>query len=259
MPLVNTVVRGPLALIELARPESGNALSGELVTELGPALAAACAGDARAVVLTGAGRHFCTGADLAELAATADAPEGDRVADAARLADLYSKLLRCPLVTVAGVHGAAFGGGAGLAAACDFVVAGEDARFQFSEARLGFVPALISVFLPRRIPPARLASLFLDPDSLGPEAAREVGLVDEIALDPRCAAESLATRVSRKVAPSAVAQTKRLLLDLALPDLDRRFAEAAHVNARQRPHPECRRGLSVLLATKAFPDWMDRS
>jgi methylglutaconyl-CoA hydratase len=259
MPLVNIVVRGPVAFIELARPESGNALCGELVTHLIAGLAAACAGDARAVVLTGAGKHFCTGADLTELAATADAPEGDRVADAARLADLYSTLLRHPLVTIAAVHGAVFGGGAGLAAACDFVVAGESARFQFSEARLGFVPALISVFLSRRIPPARLATLFLDPEPLGPEAARGVGLVDEIAPDPRCAAESLATRVCRKIASSAAAETKRLLLDLALPDLDHRFAAAARINARQRAHPECRRGLSAILTAKTFPDWMDRS
>ena len=156
---------------------------------------------------------------------------------------------------MAAVHGAAFGGGAGLAAACDFVVAAENAQFQFSEARLGFVPALISVFLTRRVAPARLARLVLDPDPLGPEAARDAGLVDEIDPDPRGAAATLAERVCRKVAPGAAAETKRLLLDLALPDLNSRFAQAAKVNARQRAHADCRRGLSTMATTRVFPDW----
>ncbi len=257
MPLVNTETRGALAVLELRRPEAGNALSGALVAELTAAVAAAPASGARAVVLAGAGRHFCTGADLAELAATADAPEDDRLADAMRLAELYAALLRCPLVTAAAVHGAAFGGGAGLAAACDFVVAGDDARFQFSEGRLGFVPALISVFLTRRIAPARLAGPFLDPEPLGAEAARALGLADEVAGDARAAAEELATRACRKVAPTAAAETKRLELELTLPELDRRLALAARANARQRASAECRRGLARFLATKRFPDWLE--
>jgi len=256
VPLVQTTRSGPLAIVELARPESGNALSNALVTELTAGVEAAPADGVRALVLAGAGRHFCTGADLSELAATADAPEAARLADAERLGALYAALLRCPLLTVAAVHGAAFGGGIGLAAACDLVIAGQDARIQFSEARLGFVPALISVFLARRVASARLTRLFVDPEPLGPEAARDAGLVDEIASDPRAAAERRATEVCRKVAASAVAETKRLLLELTLPDLDTRLALAARVNARQRAHSECRRGLAAFLAAKTFPDWL---
>jgi methylglutaconyl-CoA hydratase len=254
--LVNTTRSGPLVIVELARPGSGNALSNALVIELTAALVAATADGGRALILAGAGRHFCTGADLVELAAGVDAPEAERLADAERLGRLYATLLRCPLFTVAAVHGAAFGGGMGLAAACDLVIAGNDTRIQFSEARLGFVPALISAFLPRRVPPARLAGLFTDPAPLGPEAARAAGLVDEVAADPRASAERRATEVCRKVAGSAVAETKRLLLDLTLPDLDARFAVAAGANARQRAHPECRRGLAEFLATKTFPEWI---
>jgi methylglutaconyl-CoA hydratase len=257
VPSVNIIRSGPVVTVELARPESGNALSNALVAELTAAVGEASTAGARALVLAGAGRHFCTGADLAELAATAEAPEDDRLADAAHLGDLYAALLRCPLLTVAAVHGAAFGGGMGLAAACDLVIAGENARIQFSEARLGFVPALISVFLPRRVPPARLARLFVDPEPIGPEAARDAGLVDEIALDPRAAAQRRAAEMCRKVAPSAVAETKRLLLDLTLPDLDARLSMAARANARQRTNPECRRGLAAFLAGKTFPGWAD--
>ena len=257
MPLVNTTRRGSIAIVELARPESGNALSNALVAELVAAVAAVPAGGARALVLAGAGRHFCTGADLAELATTAEAPERDRIADAMRLGDLYAALLRCPLLTVAAVHGAAFGGGMGLAAACDLVIAGPAARIQFSEARLGFVPALISVFLPRRVPAARLLRMFADPEPIGAEAARDSGLVDEIAPEPRAASERRAAEVCRKVAASALAETKRLLLDATVPELDARLAAAARVNARQRAHPECRRGLARFSETKVFADWLE--
>jgi methylglutaconyl-CoA hydratase len=254
MTLVRTQRRAGVVVVELARADAGNALSNALVDELARVVATPVAG-ARALILTGAGRHFCAGADLAELAAGAAAGEEERVADAMRLGALYAALLRCPLLTIAAVHGAAFGGGAGLAACCDLVIAGPGARFQFSEARLGFVPALISAFLPRRIAPARLARLYLDPQPLGPEAALAAGLADEIADDPAAAAAGRASELARKVAPSAVAETKRLLLELTLPDLDARLAAAARANARQRAHPECRQGLAAFLATKSFPDW----
>jgi methylglutaconyl-CoA hydratase len=241
-------------VVELARADAGNALSNALVDELARVVATPVAG-ARTLILAGAGRHFCAGADLAELAAGAAADEEERIADAMRLGALYATLLRCPLLTVAAVHGAAFGGGAGLAACCDLVIVGPNARFQFSETRLGFVPALISVFLPRRIAPARLAQLYLDPQPLGPEAAVAAGLADETADEPAAAAVRRADEIVRKVAPSAVAETKRLLLDLTLPDLDARLAGAARANARQRAHPECRQGLAAFLATKTFPEW----
>ncbi|HQT94425.1 MAG TPA: enoyl-CoA hydratase/isomerase family protein [Thermoanaerobaculaceae bacterium] len=254
MALVRTQRRAGAVVVEMARADAGNALSNALVDELARAVAEPAEG-ARVLILTGAGRHFCAGADLAELAAGAAAGEEERVADAMRLGALYAALLRCPLLTVAAVHGAAFGGGAGLAACCDLVIAGPDARFQFSEARLGFVPALISAFLPRRVAPARLARLYLDPQPLGPEAALAAGLADEIAGEPVEAAARRASELARKVAPSAVAETKRLLLELTLPDLDARLAAAARANARQRAHPECRLGLAAFLATKSFPEW----
>jgi methylglutaconyl-CoA hydratase len=183
MDAVRVARDGPVAVLEMARPETGNALDGALVEALVEALAALPGSGARAAVLSGAGRHFSTGANLSELAP--DAPLADRLADARRLGDLYATLLRCPLLTVAAVHGAAYGGGFGLAAACDLVIAAPDARLQFSELRLGFVPALISVFLPRRVVGTRLAQLFFDPSPLGAAAAQAVGLVDEVADDPR--------------------------------------------------------------------------
>ncbi len=258
MASVNVHRRGPVTVLELDRPQSGNALGEELVAGLSSALAAAHEAGVRAVVLTGSGRHFCTGADLRELSAGLETPQEQQAADAARLAALYTALLRCPLLTVAAVRGAAYGGGAGLAAACDLVIAAPDAVFQFSELRLGFVPALITAFVPRRVAPATLARVYLDPEPLDPERARAIGLVDEIAEQPLVAAEARAGAICRKVAPSALAETKRLVLASTLPRLDQLLAEAVHANARQRAHPECRRGVAEFLETRAFPDWLEK-
>jgi len=247
--------QGAVAILELDAPATGNALGSALVGELARAVAEVRGSSARAVVLHGAGKHFCTGANLAEVAASAEHPLAERGADAERLGALYSAWLRLPQFTVAAVRGAAFGGGAGLAAACDLVVAGPEARFQFSEVRLGFVPALIAVFLVRRVPPARLFQLFADPTPLTAEEARQVGLVDEVAEDPLARAVARAEAVTAKAAPSAVAATKKLLLELTLPHLDEQLARAAHLNAAQRSHPECRRGVAHFLAEHSFPDW----
>jgi methylglutaconyl-CoA hydratase len=255
VPNLNVEQRGILTLIELARPATGNALSAELISDLGNALAS-LPPRARAVVLTGRGRHFCTGADLGELAATIDAPVEEHEAEAARLAAVYAQLLRCPLLTIAAVRGAAYGGGAGLAAGCDVVVAAPEARFQFSEVRLGFVPALISTFLSRRVMPAVLARAFLDPAPLDAVAAQAIGLVDEVTDDPLGRAVERATEIGRKTAPSALAETKRLLLAAALPHLDDNLAAAVRANASQRVHPDCRRGVAAFLASHSFPDWL---
>ena len=255
MEAVRVTREGPVAVLELARPDTGNALEAALVGALATALAALPGSGARAAVLVGAGRHFSTGAHLGDLAA--DAPLPERLDDARRLGALYAALLRCPLLTVAAVRGAAYGGGLGLAAACDLVVAAPDARLQFSELRLGFVPALISVFLPRRLPPARLATLLLDPAPLDAAGALAAGLVDEIAPLPRERAIERAAAIARKASPAAIAATKELLLALSLPDLDAQLAHAARVNAAQREHPECRRGIAAVLAGEGFPTWLD--
>jgi len=257
MPAINVTRSGAVAVLELSRPETGNALDAELVAELTAAVTAAPSSGARAIVLAGAGRHFCTGANLKELEALNAAGEAERLADATRLAAAYAAVLRSPLPTLAAVHGAAFGGGLGLAAACDLVIAAPDARLQFSEVRLGFVPALISVFLPRRLPAARLAQLFIDPAPLDGAGALAAGLVDEIDEAPRARALERATAVARKAAPSAIAATKKLLLALSLPDLDAQLAHAARVNAEQRAHPECRRGIASVLAGNGFPSWLE--
>lgn len=250
--------QGPTTVLELARPEVGNALGPELVADLTAALVERKEPSVRAIVLAASGKTFCTGANLSSLAGLAGAPLAARLADASNLAALYTAILRCPLATFAAVDGPAYGGGVGLAGACDFVIAGPGARFQFSEVRLGFVPALISVFLTRRLPSARLASLFLDPAPMDVAQAAAAGLVDEVAENPLERAVERAHELARKCAPSAIAETKRLLLAQSLPSLDQQLAHAAQVNAAQRSHPECQAGLAAFLERRTFPTWLQQ-
>lgn len=248
--------QGPVAILALSRPEVRNALSRELVDLLTSHLSRLRGEPMRALILTGDGGHFCGGAHLGELAASLEeAGAGQR--EATRLAALYAALLHFPHLTVAAVEGSAFGGGAGLACACDFVVASPGAVFQFSELRLGFVPALISVFLTRRLAPAPLAQLFLNPRPLSAAEAQSLGLVDEVVADPLARAQELCLEVAAKTAPSAVSACKRLLLELTHPQLDQQLARAAQVNASQREHPEFRRGVEYFLAHKRFRNWLE--
>jgi methylglutaconyl-CoA hydratase len=255
MACVRVSHHGVVMVVTLDRPDSRNALNTTMVRELSAAIADAGHNGERAVVLAGAGAHFCAGADLEELAASIEATEHERLRQASELGELYRAVLHCPLFTVAAVHGAAFGGGAGLAAACDLVIAAPDARFQFSEVRLGFVPALVAALLPRRVPAPHLARLLLDPAPLSAEAAQQIGLVDELEPEPHAAAIRRAADVTRKGAASALAETKRLLLEFTLPQLDEHIAAAARANAGQRVHPECRRGLAHFRAQRSFPEW----
>jgi methylglutaconyl-CoA hydratase len=247
---------GPVAIVSLTRQQAGNALSRSLVTELTVAFAHLAEAGYRAVVITGKGKHFCSGADLDELAGSVTTSEAGCLAEAAALANLFSAILRCPLPTIAAVHGAAYGGGAGLAAACDFVIAAPDARFQFSETKLGFIPAVVAVFLPRRVPPPQLVQLFIAPTPLPPEQAKAFGLVDEVAADPLARAGALALDICRKSAPAAIAMTKKLLLEATLPHLDDRLADAARANAAYRAHPEFRLGIGHFIAAHTFLDWL---
>lgn len=253
--MVQLSVEGPLAFVQLAAPQVRNALSQQTVDELTSHLSRLRSEPVRALILSGEGGHFCAGAHLGELAASLQEPAAGQK-EATRLAALYAALLHFPHLTVAAVEGSAFGGGAGLACACDFVVAAPTAILQFSELRLGFVPALIAVFLTRRLPPARLAQLFLNPKPLTAAEALALGLVDELAEDPQGRARQLALEVLQKTAPSAVTACKRLLLELALPQLDQQLARAAQANAAQRQQQDFREGVAYFLQEKRFRSWL---
>ena len=256
-----TTLDVPLMVLTLNDPDRANPLSPAMVEALTRGLEKA-AGDPeiRAVILTGAGKHFSAGADLAALEQVAAGGGVEaNLEDSRRLEKLFVTLLGHPKLSIAAVGGAAVAGGCGLATACDFVIAESRSRFCYTEIKIGFIAALVSTFLTRRVPGHVARRLLLDPEMLDGRRALELGLVDELVDDGECLnqAKELALRISRKASPAALAATKALLNDaVGVPWRDA-LSFAAEVNVRQRMHPECRRGVRSFLESKNTPDWLD--
>lgn len=250
--------RGEIVRLTLNDPARANALS----PALADALIAAYRRDwraegVRAILLAGAGKNFCAGADLENLAKLADASPLDHRLDSQRLRDLFDAVLRQEALTLALVHGACVAGGCGLATACDFVVAADDSRFLYSEVRIGFVAALVATFLPLRVRGSHLRELLLDPEIVPAARALEIGLVNRVV--PRAeletTGEALATAILTNGSSESIAATKRLLLATLGLRLDERLDLAAAVNAAARQTDDCKRGVAHFLAHKKTPDW----
>jgi methylglutaconyl-CoA hydratase len=254
---------GAVVVLTLNQPERANPLSSQLVTDLDAALRRAEVDEStRAVVLTGAGRHFSAGADLEALQRVAAG--GDEAAarrDTERLKALYETLLGHRKLTVAAVHGAAVAGGCGLATACDFVVAEPGARFAYTEVKIGFLAAMVLTFLTRRVPGHVARRMLLDPEMIDGERAVALGLADELVPEGAGleAAIALAGRVCSKASPSALAATKALLNESVGLGWREALDRAAEANVRQRSEPDCARGVRSFLETKGTPDWLDLS
>src|SRR5690242_16549665 len=218
--MLRTERQGPVATIVLDRPDVGNAINDELIARFAEALATYGADPAvRDVVITGAGRVFSAGADFRWMLRMRDAGTDANRDDARRTQRLFASVAELPKPVIARVNGPARGGGVGLIAAADVVVAAEDAHFAFTEVRVGIVPATIAPFVIARVGAARARRLFCTGEPFGARDACAWGLVDRVApaseLDAAVAAV-VAELV--KGAPGAIGEAKKLMRDLALSD-----------------------------------------
>ena len=198
---------GDVLRLTLARPEKRNALDPALIDALTHAFAEA--GDARAIVLRGAGPSFCAGADLDWMRASIDLSPEENVADARRLDALMSALDGCPAPVVAGVQGHAIGGGCGLLACSDVVIAARDANFGLGEVKLGLVPAVISPYLLARVGSSAARRLFVTGERFDAETALRIGLVHQLADDLEDTVEAVVSGLLA-AGPQAVRLAKRL-------------------------------------------------
>lgn len=248
--------RGLVAVLYLNRPEVRNALSPELVRALLGRLDAIEADpDARAVVLTGAGPVFSSGADLASLRDLAARSSEANKADSALLARLVHRLYTFPKPVVAAVEGAAVAGGAGLATACDLVVAGEGARLGYTEVRLGFVAAIVAVILTRCVGDKVARDLLLSGRLVSAADALRFGLLNEVVPDGTALerAVALAAAVAENSA-TALAATKELLSALPGMGLEESLRYAVGLNAWVRTTDDLREGVTAFLE-KRPPRW----
>ena len=246
---------GVLTLL-MSRPEVGNALSPALLGALETALAEAAHDAAvRVVVLAGAGKHFSAGADLSYMQSMHGAGDEANRADARRTQQVFAALAELPKPVVARVHGAARGGGVGLVAAADVVVASNAATFAFTEVRLGIVPAMIGPFVITRLGAARARRLFLTAETFDAEMAETWGLVDHTV-----PAEDLDATVGRVCAdlkrggPEALAEVKRLVRAIGDAPATALGELTADWIARLRASDEGREGMTAFLE-KRTPRW----
>jgi methylglutaconyl-CoA hydratase len=228
---------GAVYRVTLAKPERRNAFDAELIAAITEAFGAVA--DARAVVLSGEGPSFCAGADVEWQRASIDLAYDENVADALRLYEMCAAVDGCPVPVLAAVHGFALGGGSGLVACSDIVVAAPDATFGFTEVRLGIIPAVISPFVLPKIG-AHARRYFLTGERFGAEVALRIGLVHEIADDPASRVDGLVDEIL-KGGPEAIRAAKRLIRERP------EGIETAGVAAERRTSDEGQEGLRAFL------------
>jgi methylglutaconyl-CoA hydratase len=241
---------GPVLSLVLARPAKRNALSLPLIEALHDALAAAeLEAEVRVVTLSGAGPDFCAGADLQELLASADREPAENERDALRLGSLLARLRAFPRPVVAIVHGRALAGGAGLATACDIVVAAESSRFGYPEMERGFVPAMVMTLLRRLVGEKAAFELVATGRVVDALEAHALGLVTRVVPDERLQAEAgeLVARLA-SASPSAMHLTKKLFYELDGRSFEEGIALGARVNALARTTPDFRAAIARFLA-----------
>ncbi|MGB7437109.1 MAG: enoyl-CoA hydratase-related protein [Candidatus Acidiferrum sp.] len=248
-----------LSTITLNRPDKRNAISIQMIAELQAALDEIEKTHTRVVILTGAGRSFCAGIDLDYLQAIGQHSAAENQEDSKRIAKMFRKIWSYSRPLIAAVNGHALAGGCGIATLCDFTLAVPEAKFGYTEVKIGFLPAIVSVFLTRQIGEKRARDLLLTGRLIEAGEAREMGLVNEVV-----PAESLMKRAHEladsilAASPSSITRAKHLLVSAAAAGVDHDLERAVLESARVRCTPDFKEGLAAFLE-KRKPVWRDQS
>src|SRR5215831_10850791 len=251
--------RDQVSTITLNRPDKRNAINTQMIAELQSALDSVEKTHDRVVVLTGAGSTFCAGMDLSLLQAIATQSPSENQEDSRRMAKMFRRIWSYTKPMIAAVNGHALAGGCGIATLCDFTLAVPEAKFGYTEVKIGFLPAIVSVFLTRQIGDKRARDLLLTGRLVEAAEARELGMINEIV-----PGESLLDRVKElaetliAASPSSVTRAKRLLVSAAAASLDADLERAVLENARMRCTPDFKEGLASFLE-KRKPIWQSEA
>lgn len=258
MKFVKTSLRKSCLTLWLNRPEVRNAFNPEMIKEITEVFSAqALASEVRCVVLRGEGPSFCAGADLEWMKSMVQYSLSENEQDADQLFAMFKAISELPRPVIGVVHGHVMGGGLGLVAACDFAVAESHTQFCFSEVKIGLVPAVISSFVRQKMHPARAAQMMMSAQAFSAEQAWQWGLVshcgEATSNEEQC--QTLVDLFTDKLAPEAVAETKRLLLSLAeSKESGQTRARCVSVIAERRTSPEGQEGLRAFLERRP-PQW----
>jgi methylglutaconyl-CoA hydratase len=252
---IQLALEGKLATLTLNRPDKRNAISFELIDDLLRALDEVAKSDTIILILTGAGKAFCSGMDLDDLKALTGRTPEQNLQDSKTMVQLFRSLYEFPKVTIAAVNGAAIAGGTGLALLCDFTLASPDAKFGYTEVRIGFVPAIVSTFLLRQVGEKHARDLLLTGRLFDAAEAARMGLINEIVPGEQLMARArqLASVLMENSSASLFA-TKKLLTDHARSEIDAQIEEAVRSNAAIRLTADFREGITSFLE-KRKPVW----
>lgn len=245
------------ATITLDRPDKRNAINTQMIAELQTALDEIEMKKVRVVIMTGAGAAFCAGMDLDMLQSIAKQSPQENQEDSKRIAKFFRRIWSFPRPTIAAVNGHALAGGCGIATLCDFTLSVPEAKFGYTEVKIGFLPAIVSVFLTRQIGDKRARDLLLTGRLVEAKEAQQLGLVTEIV-----APEQLLSRAAQladqlvAVSPGSVTRAKRLLVCAESAAIDADLERAVLENARIRCTPDFKEGIASFLE-KRKPVWKD--
>ncbi|HWF06540.1 MAG TPA: enoyl-CoA hydratase-related protein [Candidatus Angelobacter sp.] len=244
-----------VATITLNRPDKRNAISYELIDDLIAALKQAASSAAQIVILTGAGKAFCSGMDLDNLKQLAGRTHEQNVQDSETMASLFRTLYDFPKPTIAAVNGAAIAGGTGLATLCDFTLAVPEAKFGYTEVRIGFVPGIVSSYLIANVGEKRARDLLLTGRLFDAEEAYKLGLVTEIVQPEQLMRRALQLAAQlMENSPASLRATKALLSSYTKEQLDRQLKIAIRENAGIRQTADFKEGITSFLE-KRKPVW----
>src|SRR5258706_5539775 len=250
---------GEIAKLTLNRPDKRNAINAQMIAELQTALDTIEKSHSRVVIVTGAGTSFCAGMDLDMTAAIAKQSPAENQEDSRRIAKMLRRLWSFPRPMMAAVSGPAYAGGCGIATLCDFTLAAPEAKFGYTEVKIGFLPAIVSVFLTRQIGDKRSRDLLLTGRIIEAAEAKEFGMVTEVV-----PAEHLMKRANElsetliAASPSSLTRSKHLLVSSAAAGVDHDLQRAILENARIRCTPDFQEGVASFLE-KRKPVWQGDS
>jgi len=243
-------VSNRVATITLNRPEKRNALSHELVADLKEAFFLAEKNEqVKLIVLKANGEAFCAGADLAYLQQLQNFTEEENLKDSSHLKELFLQIYTHPKVVIAQVQGHALAGGCGLATVCDFVFSVPEAKFGYTEVKIGFIPALVMVFLIRKIGEGRAKELLLSGELFSSEQMVQFGLINKVisAIEIDVEVAKFCNRLIETNSGESMKRTKQMIAQVQSKTLEEALQYAAEMNAQARGTVDCQRGINAFL------------
>ncbi|HAA13819.1 MAG TPA: methylglutaconyl-CoA hydratase [Cytophagales bacterium] len=250
MEFVTYEVENRIGYITLNRPEKRNALSPQLISELQQAFTRASEdATVKVVVLKANGKVFCAGADLAYIQTLQTNTFEENLEDSMHLRNLFYKIYTMGKVVIAQVHGHAIAGGCGLASICDFVYSAPEAKYGYTEVKIGFIPALVKVFLLRKLGETRVKELLLSGDLITADRAETIGLITEVvaAEELEGKVNQLAEHLCKQNSGDSMAFTKKMIAEIPCMSIEDGLNYAAQQNARARATEDCKKGIAGFL------------